>query len=506
MIMQQLKAAQNRVQQLQQQISTQNNPEQTKPQELQQQNNQQTPGNFEALNHAAAMNIYNHKELSTTQQQGALEHLQPKDNKEKKPHLVSQLEKAKGDVQTQEKLLGDVQSTPDNNNPELAKLKENPIFAKLPNDLKARPDVAQLVNNVEEEALLDPDKAVQALVDQALMGNKKAYMKLNEYSKNPYEKLQENAGKGMEKVISGAEGRPKVLEMIAGTPTEKANDAAAKLMNLSDRNPRAKQGFESLLRKGAINFTKVANQAKNLDPGHAAKSINQLMINGNLSKADRKGAVGILGQIAKESATGAAGQDAARGLTRAVKSDSLDIAKNAAIELKEATLHGNSDALTGLKKLSKCDDPSRASLALTQLGEVAMSGTSSSVEALSTIKKVAQDPGTNGKVRAKAVDTLGKVAGQGGANGKEAVDTISNIAVNKSNPANGHAFNLIGKMNDSTLNIKPNTGVQNPKDKSNLSDTETYQKVMATQQQMNTMSQQPTGFLNKFALQLMPAV
>lgn len=504
--MQQLKAAQNRVQQLQQQISTQNTPEPTKPQELQQQNNPQNTGNFDALNHVAAMNIYNHKELSTTQQQGALELLQPQDAKNKKSNLVSELEKANSDVQTQEKLLGEVQPSTGNKNPELDKLKQNPLFEKLPNELKSRPDVGQLISEVGEEALLDPEKAVQSLVDQALMGNKKAFEKLNEYSKNPYDKLQESAGKGMEKVISGAENRPKILEMIAGTPTEKSNEAAAKLMNLSDRNPRAQQSFEGLLQKGAINFTKVASQAKDMDPGHAAKSINQLMIRGNLSKEDRKGAVNILGQIAKESPTGAAGQDAAKGLTRAVKSDSMDVAKGAANELKEATLSGNQDALSGLQKLSKCDDPSRAALALTQLGEVAMSGTSGSVEALTTITKVAQDPGTNGNVRSHAVDTLGKVAEKGGVNGKEAIDTISNISVNKSNPANAHAFNLVGKMNDSTLGIKPNTDVQNPKDKSNLSDTETYKKVMATQQQMNALSQQPTGFFNKLALQFMPAV
>lgn len=504
--MQQMKAAQNRVQSLEQQVKTQNGPELEKSQEQNQQQKQQGPGNFEALNHAAAMNVYNHRELSLSQQQGALEFLQPQDTKNKKSNLVNQLEQARGDVQTQEKLLGDIQTTPEAKNPETEKVKDNPLFEKLPEDVKKRPDVAQLMNNVEQGALLDPEKAVDALVDQAMMGNKKAFMKLHEYSKNPYDKLQENAGKGIEKVIAGAEGRPQLLEMIAETPTEKSGEAAAKLMNLSNRNPRAQQSFERLVKNGDVNFTKVATEAKNMDPGNAAGSINQLMLRGNLSKADKKGAVDILGQMAKEQPTGAAGQDAARGLTRAVKSDSIDIAQSAAVQLKDATLSGNTGALDGLQKLSKSDDPSRAALALTQLGDVAMSGGSSSVAALTTINKVAQDPGTNAKVRNQAVETLGRVAENGGANGKQATESISNIAVNKSNPASGNAFNMIGKMNDSTLGIKDSNNVQNPKDNSSLSDSGTFKKVMALQQQMNSLSQQPTGFMQKFAMQFMPAM
>ena len=506
-ILQQLKAAQSRVETLQQQQVQQQKPdEQQNLQANAHQQQQQTYSSFNALNHAATMNLYDHKELSKEQRENALNTVKPTENNKKDSTLSTELAQEKSKVTTHERQLTEIQGQPKDTNPEIAELKNNPIYEKLPDDVKSRADVAQLINNVDSEALLDPDQAVNSLVDQALMGNKKAFMKLDEYSKNPYDKLQESSGKGIEKVIAGADGRPKILEMIAGTSTEKAGDAAAKLMNLSDRNPRAQQGTERLLRQGAINFTKTATEAVKQDPGHAAKSINTLMQRGNLSKSDRKSAVNVLGQIAKESPTGAAGQDAARGLTKAVKNEPLDIAKSAAIELKEATLSGNDNAMHGLKALSKCDDPSRAALALTQLGEVAMSGSSNATEGLTAVKSVAEDPTSNSKVRNQAVGILGNIANSGGANGKEAVQTISDIAVNKSNPSSGTAFNEIGKMNNATLGITTPTANKDIKENSNLSDTDTYKKVMATQQQINTLSSQPSSFLNKFAMQFMQAV
>lgn len=503
-ILQQLKAAQNRVATLTQEVQQTNPQEQSRTKETQnnQQQTQQSGKEFDALNHAAAMNVYGNNNLSSTQKEQALSHLQPKADKDSKQ---GELREAKTEVTQHQKSLSGIQQNPATQNPQLEALKDNPIFEKLPAEIKNRPDAAQLVQNVEQEALLSPESAVQALVDAALQGDKKAYMKLDEYAKNPYEKLQQNAQKGMEKVVSGAEGRPKVLEMIAGTSTEKAQEASAKLLNLANRNPRAQQGIERLVRKGAVNFTKTAQMAKDQDPGNAAQSINTMLIRGNLSKADRKGAVGILGQIATESPTGAGSKDAAKGLTRAVKSEPLDVAKTAAVQLKEATMSGNSHALNGLQMLSKCDDPSRAALALTQLGEVAQSGTSNSVEALQSIKSVAEAPDTNGKLRNQAVELLGNVAQSGGANGKEAVETVSNIATNKSNPANATAFNTIGKLNDATLGVNPSKQGRNVKKQGNLSDTETYKKIMATQQQIQTQSQQPLSFFNKLGMQFMSA-
>ncbi|MGD9580237.1 MAG: hypothetical protein AB7V50_02600, partial [Vampirovibrionia bacterium] len=212
----------------------------------------------------------------------------------------------------------------------------------------------------------------------------------------------------------------------------------------------------------------------------------------------------VLGQIAKESPTGAGSKDASIGLARAVKNEPMDIAKQAATQLKDATLNGNSYALNGLEKLSKCDDPARANLALNQLGEIAQTGSANSGAALNTVKTSAQDPTANAKTRNHAVNLLSNVANSGGANGKEAVKTMSNIAVNKSNPANHIAFNEIGKMNDSTLGIKPNNPSQNKNKSQNLSDSETYKKVMMTQQQLNSFGQQPLNFMNKLTMNFAP--
>lgn len=505
-ITQQLKAAQNRVEKLEQELQTQkpltqnNEKEQNQPQ-LQQ---QQTTNNFDALNHIAAQNLQANPSLQTNQQQGIFDQIKPDNKKDENSKLRSELATARTDVRTNEQLLANVKPADQAQDPKKAELHNNPIFHQLPQELKDRQDIGQLIPSTDSDALLNPDKAVQGLVDQALMGNKKAFTKLSEYSKNQFDLLQNLAGKGMEKVIAGAEGRPKVLEMVASTNTEKAGEAAAKLLNLADRNPRAQQGIEGLLRKGKVNFTKVANDAKNLDPGRTATSINELMKRGNLSKADRKGAVAILGQLAKESPTGTAGQDAVKGLVRAVKSEPLDIAKQAATNLGDASLNGNANAMNGLQKLAKSDDPSRAQLALSQLGKIAMSGTSNATAGLDTIKSVAQDPGANGKTRNFAVETLGKVASAGGGNTKDAVNTLSNIATNKANPSSANAFNVIGKMNNSTLGVTKTAS--NPKDNSNLSDTETYKKVMATQQQLNGFAQKTPGILNKFAMQFAPAM
>ena len=156
--------------------------------------------------------------------------------------------------------------------------------------------------------------------------------------------------------------------------------------------------------------------------------------------------------------------------------------------------------MDGLQKISKDKDPSRAALALNQLGEIAKTGSSNSGEALQTIKSTAQDPAANGKTRNLAVNLLGNIANAGGANSKEAVQTISNIATNKSNPANALAFNEVGKMNDSTLGINPTSSPKNTKDNYNLSDTETFKKVMSAQKQLNAFSQQPLSFMNKMAM------
>lgn len=478
LIMQQLQAAKTRVAKIQQE-----NTNQTKnPPNTPQANNSQTSNNFEALNQTALMNLSDHK------------------------NLTAKLQTAQNEVQVHERLLGEFKASPTKQKPENKELKGNPVYEKLPDNIKNRTDVAQLVNSVPEEALLDPDKAVQSLVDQSLMGNKAAYQKLNEYSKTPFDQLQESASKGMETVVNSADGKPKVLEMVASVPTDKAGEAAAKLMNLAHKNPRAQKGIEKLIANGSVNFSKTANRAKEIDPGQAAKSINTLMAGGKLSKSDKKGAIDVLGQIAKESPTGAGSKDAAIGLTRAVKNESMDIAKTAAAALKDATLNGNTNAMDGLQKLSKCDDPSRAALALNQLGEIAKTGSGSSGEAMQTIKSTAQDPTANGKTRNLAVNLLGNIANTGGANGKEAVQTMSNIASNKSNPANAIAFNEIGKMNDSTLGINPTSSSKNIKKTQNLSDTETFKKVMATQNQLNAFAQQPTSFMNKLAMNFAPAV
>jgi hypothetical protein len=498
--MQQLRAAQNRVEKLNQ------DSQQIKPQEHQQeqqhlqQQNQDPNSNVNTLNHLATMNIYNNASLNPAQQQNALQNLQPK-QESKNNSKLTELKEAQNEVGTQEKLLAEVKGSPESQNKQAKELKGDPEFQNLPDDLKKRADIKDLMKTVEREALLDPDKAVDSLVDQALMGNKKAFIKLSDYSKNPYDKLQDNAGKGMDKVMGGADSRPKILEMIASTPTEKAGEAAAKLLNLADKNPRAQEGIERLIKNGDVNFSKVADQAKDMDPASAASSISMLMKKGSLSKEDRKGAVGVLSNLAKESPTGAAGKVAAEGLVNAVKSEPMEIARSAADGLKDAVLNGNPHALSGLQKLAKSDDPQKSQLALSQLGEVAKTGSASSGESLQTINKVAQDPGSNGKVKSFAVETMGKVANAGGANSQEAVNNLSNIAVDKGNSANGFAFNEIGKMNNATTgNIKAKT---NPKNNMNLSDSETYQKVMATQQQMNTMAQQSPNFLQQFALNFM---
>jgi hypothetical protein len=498
-ILQQLRAAQNRVDKLEQETQQtkprENQDQQQQEQKVAQQQNQDPNSNTNTLNHLAALNIYNNNSLSGTQQQNALQFLQPQNQKNGNQ---AELKEARSDVQTQQNLLAEVQSSPEGQNQQAKELAKDPLFQKLPQDLKGRADIQDLMKTVEPEALLDPGKAVDSLVDQALAGNKKAFIKLDEYSKNPYDKLQQNAQQGMEKVAAGAEGKPKVLEMIASTATEKSNEASAKLLNLVHQNPRAQQSFERLLRNGSVNFSKVADQAKDMDPAKTASSINTLMKRGNLSKSDQKGAVSVLSELAKQSPTGSAGQIAATGLVRAVKSSPMDIAKSAAQGLKEAVLSGNPNAMSGLQQLAKADDPSRAQLALAQLGEVAKSGASNATAGMETIKDVSQDPGANAKVRNFAVETLGKVANAGGANSQDAVNTLSNIAINKGNPASGNAFNEIGKMNNTTVN---NTGAKNtPKQTSSLSDSETYQKVMATQKQMNALSQQSPNFLQKFAL------
>lgn len=498
--LQQLKAAQSRMEKLQQDVQQQKATTNTDNQQQPQQQQAQLQNNFNALNQIATMNIYNNKGLNVEQQQNALQTVQPQDPKSKNTNLVSQLEEARTDVQTQEKLLTEIQSKPEGQNPEAKEAKDNPLFEKLPQELKQRKDIAQLMKQVDSEALLDPEKAVESLVNDALAGNKKAFMKLDEYSKNPFDKLQDSAGKGIEKVMAGAEGRPNILEMIASSSNERAGDAAAKLMNLSAENPRAQQGFERLVQSGAVNFTKVANDAKNMDPGKAASSINMLMMRGNLDKSDRKGAVSVLGQIASESPTGAGSSEAAKGLTKAVMSEPMDVAKQAAVELKQATLNGNENALNGLQTIAKSKDPQRAQLALSQLGEVAMSGSSNSTAGLETIKSVAQDPKTNGKTKSFAVETLGKVANAGGNNSADAAKTVSDIAVNKSNPANIFALNEVSKFNDSQTGNNQNNNKPNSLT-SNLSETDTYKKVMSLQQQINGAGQQPFNFLNMFAMQ-----
>lgn len=497
--MQQIKAAQNRVEKLEQLIEAPKPSNDNNVQQQAQEPQQQTANNFNALNYAAAMNIYNHKELSTDQQQGALQSLKLQESKDKNPNIITELEKTKTNLQTKEKLLAETQTMPEAGNPEAKKLKEDALFEKLPPELKARKDIGELMGQVDSEALLDPDKAVDALVNEALTGNKKAFMKLDEYSKNPFQKLQQSAAQGMEKVAAESQYSPKVLEMIAGTTSEKSNEAAVKLLNLVDKNPRAQQGFERLVKSGAINFTQVASDAKDKDPAQAASSINMLLLRGTLDKSDRKGAVGILGQIAKESPTGAGSKEAAKGLTRAVMTEPLDIAAQAISELTEATINGNADALSGLQLIAQSNNPSRSQLGLQQLGKVSMSGATGSTESLETIKKVAQSPSTDGKTRNFAVETLGKVANAGGNTGKEAVQTISNVAVNKTNPASGNAFNEIGKLNNSTIGINP---TNNNNKQPNLSDSDTYKKVMATQQQINSFGQQSPSLLNKFSMQV----
>ena len=470
--MQQLQAAKTRVDKINQENNIQPDNLQSNPQE----NKQQTSNNFQALNQTALRNLSDHK------------------------NLTDKLQTAQDKVQVHEKLLSELKSSPEKQSPENKELKGNNVFEKLPDKIKNRSDVAQLVNSVPQEALLDPDKAVDSLVDQSLMGNKAAYQKLDQYSRTPFDELQNKASKGMETVVDNADGKPKVLEMIASVPSDKAGEAAAKLMNLAHKNPNAKKGIEKLISNGTVNFSETANRAKELDPGQAAKSITTLMSSGALSKSNKKGAIDVLGQIAKESPTGAGSKDASIGLTKAVKNESMDIAKNAAVALKDASLNGNASAMDGLQKISKDKDPSRAALALDQLGEIAKTGSSNSGEAMQTIKSTAQDPTANGKTRNLAVNLLGNIANTGGANGKEAVQTISKIATNKSNPANALAFNEVGKMNDSTLGIKPTNSQKNTKDNYNLSDTETFKKVMSAQKQLNAFSQQPLSFMNKMAM------
>lgn len=502
--MQRLKAAQNRVDKLQKEAEVQQN----QNTQLQQNKAPEQPQNAAAINaldHTAAMNLYNNKTLANETKESAFQFVGQNNNSKNNPNAVSELEKAQTDLQTNQKAIDDKKMQPENKNLQDPELKDDPIFKQLPDELKQRPDIKNLIQNVDKEALMNPEQLVSALVDQSLGGSRSAYQKLNDYSQTPYDKLQASAAKGIEKVFDGADNKPLVLEMIAATPSDKSDQAAAKLLNLSSYNPRAQQGIEKLASNGAINLTKVANNAKDLNPADTASSLNMLLMRGNLSKSDRQGAVGVLGDIAKENATGSAGSIAAKGLTKAVKSEPLDIARQAAVSLKEAATNGNDAAMSGLQKLVKSDDPSRAQLALTQLGEISMSGGTNSSAALETVKKVAESPNTNGQVRTQAVETLGKVAAQGGTNSQDAVQTMSNIAVNKSNPANATAFNEIGKLNNATVGQTQNT-IQNPKNETNLSDSDTFKKVMALQQQMKTASQQPTGLFSKFAMQFAPAM
>ncbi|MGD9579787.1 MAG: hypothetical protein AB7V50_00300, partial [Vampirovibrionia bacterium] len=264
LIMQQLQAARNRVAKIESQQT--DNKTEVKSAGHDNKSNDKTANNeqnqFDTLNSQAANNIHDHK------------------------NLVNNLKQAKNEVNVHQSLLDQIKGSKGEQNTQNEDLKDNPTFQKLSDDLKQRSDVKSLINSVPQEALIDPDKAVQSLVGQALMGNKKAYEKLDEYSRTPFDKLQEKASKGIESVVNGADGKPLVLEVIASVPTDKSNEAAAKLLNLAHKNPRAVNSMEKLLAKGDINFTKTAQRAKELDPGQAAKSINRLMINGSLSKTD----------------------------------------------------------------------------------------------------------------------------------------------------------------------------------------------------------------------------
>lgn len=491
--------------------------EENQNQQIQNQNRQievqqtqtQNTGNFDALRFAAVANIYNNTSLSMSQKQSGMSSIKPPNNSSKEKGVTS----SDGSTKSQN-LFGDSKSAI---NPSEG-LEDNPSFQKLPDELKSRPDIANLMQSTSIDALCNPESAVDELVGKAAMADKAAYMQLNSYSTNPYEKLQEAATLGKVKVLSEGEFKPKVFEMIASCNTDQSDTAAVKLLNMAATNPKAVEGIERLVNNGSINLTKVANQAKQEDPERTAGALGRLLDRGNLNKADQKGAVKILGDIAKESPTSGAGATAAKALTRAVKKQPMEIAKDAALNLREAAQSGNPHALFGLETLMKDTDPNKQMLAVENLGEIAKSGSSASGRAMESIKKSAQDPKTNSKVRNMAVETMGDIANSGGVNSKDAVQTISDIAVNKGNPANGTAFNVIGKMNDSVLGInnqtektdnaeknektqaQPYKQKQNPKQQqTNLSDMSTYKKVMSLQKQLNTLNQQPAALLRMFA-------
>lgn len=328
------------------------------------------------------------------------------------------------------------------------------------------------LSNEDQDTTSKLLEEIDGLVQKCYSGNSAAFKKLISLSKGSLssvtgliksdlvmDEVVTKAKNAVYTLIDEAPGYPSLFQMMteSGLLDEKefgeAANLPAKLINEAATSTIAFQQLQKLLSSGTFRLDDYGRKAIELNPDSAVATLVNLS-QGNKSKDQGITIANLLSEVATNRPGSSAGEEAAKGLKKIIKSEGQNSILRAAFEgLTKAAMAGNNMALQSLKDLVV--DPTisknKAMQAVEGLTKVASSGTASGGEATKILGGLARDKRLAPQIREKVVDGLTEIASSGNGNSGIASDALLDLAKIPQDPIGKKALNNIQNMKNTDM-------------------------------------------------------